>query len=59
MPVKLTVGGHAAVPCCRRCDRVMEEEQGSPNPRGYYLLKCPTCESRMRIAVVAIAAGNG
>ena len=59
MPVKLTVDGPAAVPCCRRCDNVMDEEADSPNPRGYVLFKCPTCERRMGIAVVAIAAGNG
>ena len=56
MPVRLTVEGHAALICCRNCDRIMDEELGSPNPRGYYLFSCKTCNSRVGIAVVALAA---
>jgi hypothetical protein len=54
--VKITVEGHPAVLCCRRCDRIMNEEPGSPKPRGYFLFKCSTCDSRIGIAVIAIAA---
>ena len=56
MPVKITVEGHIAILCCRNCDRIMEEDRGSPNPRGYYLFKCKTCNCRAGVAVVALAA---
>ena len=56
MPVKLTVEGHTAVPCCRECDRMMTEEPDSPKPQGYFLFKCPKCDIRVGIAVIAIAA---
>ena len=56
MPVKITVEGHSAVPCCRKCDRIMNEEPGSPKPQGYFLFKCPRCDFEIGIAVIAIAA---
>jgi hypothetical protein len=34
----------------------MEEEPGSPSPRGYYLFRCKTCSSRVGVAVLALAA---
>ena len=57
-PVRITVEGHAAQICCRNCDRIMEEEPGSPNPKGYYLFRCRTCDSRVGVAVIALAAAG-
>jgi hypothetical protein len=59
MPVRITVEGHVAIMCCRKCDRIMEEEPGSPNPRGYFLFRCKTCNSLVGVAVLALAAQQG
>ena len=56
MPVKITIEGHNAIMCCRNCDRIMGEEPMSPRPRGYYLFKCKTCNCRVGVAVLALAA---
>ena len=56
MTVKIMVEGLAAIICCRNCDRIMEEEPGSPNPRGYFLFRCRTCNSLVGVAVLALAA---
>ena len=58
VPVKITVEGHTAIICCRNCDRIMEEEPRSPSPRGYYLFRCKTCNSRVGVAVLALAASS-
>jgi len=54
----MTVEGHVAQICCRNCDRLMEEESDSPNPRGYYLFKCSACDNRVGVAVIALAAAQ-
>lgn len=58
LPVKIAVEGHTAVPCCRECDWIMNEEPDSPRPKGYFLFRCPVCGYRIGIAVVAIAASK-
>ena len=58
MPARITLQGHVGQICCRNCDRIMEEEPGSPRPRGYYLYKCKTCDNRVGIAVIALAAAK-
>ena len=56
MPVMIMVKGHGGIICCRNCDKIMDEEVRSPSPRGYYLFKCKTCNCRIGVAVLALAA---
>ena len=56
MPARITVERHVAIMCCRKCDRIMEEEPGSPKPRGYFLFKCKTCSNLVGVVVLALAA---